>query len=87
MKSINPYNNHLISEYPEHTSGQVSEIIGQTHNAWLDWKNTSFEQRALLFRKVAQVLRNRKDEFALLITSEMGKIIRDRKSTRLNSSH
>jgi succinate-semialdehyde dehydrogenase / glutarate-semialdehyde dehydrogenase len=77
MKSINPYNNQIIAEYPDHTAVQAGGIIDQAHNAWLGWKNTSFEHRSACFRKAAQVLRNRKDEFALLITSEMGKIIRE----------
>jgi succinate-semialdehyde dehydrogenase / glutarate-semialdehyde dehydrogenase len=75
MKSINPYNNILIAEYPEHTLAQAGEIIDQVHAAWLEWKNTSFEHRSSCLRNAAQVLRNKKDEFATLITSEMGKII------------
>ena len=77
MKSINPYNNHLIAEYPEHTPAEVGAIIDQVHHAWLEWKETSFEHRTSCFRKTAQILRSRKDEFAALITSEMGKIIRE----------
>jgi succinate-semialdehyde dehydrogenase/glutarate-semialdehyde dehydrogenase len=77
MKSINPYTNQVIAEYPEHSSGQVSEIIQTVHETWLQWKETSFEQRSYLFRNAAQVLRDGKDEYARLITSEMGKIIRE----------
>jgi succinate-semialdehyde dehydrogenase/glutarate-semialdehyde dehydrogenase len=75
MKSINPYNNQLLAEYPEHTAVQADGIIGQAHAAWLHWRGIPFEDRAVCMRKAAQDLRNRKDEFAVLITSEMGKII------------
>jgi succinate-semialdehyde dehydrogenase / glutarate-semialdehyde dehydrogenase len=77
MKSINPFNNKLIKEYTENSPVEVREIISSTDVAWQKWKDTTFEQRAVCFRKAAQVLRSRKDEFALLITSEMGKIIRE----------
>ena len=77
MKTINPYTNRVIAEYPEHTPGQVSEIIRSVHETWRQWKETSFEHRALLFRNAAKVLREGKDDYARLITSEMGKIIRE----------
>ena len=77
MKSINPFNNTVIANYTEHTSAEVTAIISEVYADWPEWKNTPFEHRAASFRKAAQVLRNRKDEFAMLITSEMGKIIRE----------
>ncbi len=77
MKSLNPSSNKFIKEYPEHTASQVTDIITQVHSAWLSWKETTFEYRAGLFRKVAATLRKDQEQYARLMTSEMGKIIRE----------
>jgi succinate-semialdehyde dehydrogenase / glutarate-semialdehyde dehydrogenase len=77
MKSINPYTNLLIREYPEHSHEEASTILGKVHNAWLSWKNTPFVERSRLMKAAAEVLRERKQVYASLITQEMGKIIRE----------
>ncbi len=52
MKSINPYTTEVIREYPEHTPSEVNNIINDVHAEWLGWRETSFENRAKLFRNV-----------------------------------
>ncbi len=75
MKSINPANNELIKEYTEYTPEQVQSIIDDVDLEWKSWKNTSFEERAKLMRKAADILIEERDECASIITSEMGKVI------------
>jgi succinate-semialdehyde dehydrogenase/glutarate-semialdehyde dehydrogenase len=75
MKSINPYNNQLLAEYTEMTLEEVSVIVDQVFEAWQSWKQKSFQYRAGLMFKAADVLRAQKKELAVLITSEMGKRI------------
>ncbi|MDP4281051.1 MAG: NAD-dependent succinate-semialdehyde dehydrogenase [Bacteroidota bacterium] len=77
MKSINPATNLPIREYREHTPEEVQAIIIEVHKEWLRWKETSFEERSKLFRNLAHLLRENSDRYARLITSEMGKIIRE----------
>jgi succinate-semialdehyde dehydrogenase/glutarate-semialdehyde dehydrogenase len=77
MKAINPATNQLLREYPEHTRRDAAEIISNTHAAWSRWKNTTFESRAILMKNCALILRERKEEFALLMTLEMGKLLRE----------
>ena len=77
MKSVNPANNQLIKEYPEHSPEEVVEIINRTHTAWLQWKNNSFSIRREHMMNAAALLRTRKRELAVLMTLEMGKIIRE----------
>ncbi len=77
MRAINPKNNRLIKEYPEHTEEDVKKIIGLVQNAQQMWQNVPFEERAQKMHKAAQILRTRKEEFARLISDEMGKIIRE----------
>jgi len=75
MKSISPVNNLLIREYRDHTPEEVKEIILAVHKEWENWKQTSFEYRAGLFRNAAKILRSNKVSYARLMTEEMGKII------------
>lgn len=77
MKSINPTTNEIIKDYQEHTSEEVNLIIRDVHDAWLEWKETSFEYRAGLFRNVAKILRDNRESYGRLMTAEMGKIIRE----------
>ncbi len=75
MKSINPANSKEIKNYKEHTPQQCDQIIESVYDTWIEWKNTTFEQRSKLMFKAAEILEERKHEFGLLITREMGKII------------
>lgn len=80
MKAINPSNNELIKEYQEHSSSEISEIIKNTDQAFIQWRETSFTERSQLMRSVADILREDIDEFAKLMTLEMGKIINESKA-------
>lgn len=77
MKSINPFTGNLIQEYREHTAAEAGQIVEEVYRRWLLWKETSFEYRAGLMKRVAAVLRDRKDEFARMMTLEMGKLYRE----------
>jgi len=65
----------VVFEHTEHTPQEVEELISRAHNTFLKWKTLSFQQRGDLFRKLAALLREDKETFATLITTEMGKII------------
>ncbi len=75
MKAINPATNELIKDYKEHTSGEVADIIDAVHNEFLAWRETSFDHRKKLMLKAAAVLRENSEEYAKVITLEMGKVI------------
>jgi len=73
ISSVNPANNQTIKEYTAHTTNEVADKINQTHQAWLHWRNTRFEERSTLLHKLAEQLENRKNELAHLMAIEMGK--------------
>lgn len=73
MKSINPATGETIADYEEHSSGQVSEIVDRAHDRFVEWRSTSFDERAKLLRKAAEELENRKEDLARLMAEEMGK--------------
>ncbi|MCX6279512.1 MAG: NAD-dependent succinate-semialdehyde dehydrogenase [Bacteroidetes bacterium] len=77
MKSINPATGELVCEYAEHSDIEARQIIQEVHSAWLDWKETPFSHRALYLRKTSQILREKKDHYARLMTIEMGKLLRE----------
>src|SRR5690606_41253476 len=51
------------------------------------WSNTPFKKRAAAMKKIADDLHKNREKIGKLVTMEMGKTYKDRKSTRLNSSH
>lgn len=75
MKSINPYNQEVVFEHSELSESQVSKAIDNSNQAFKVWKITSFEVRSTLFLNLAEVLEKNKDEYAKIITLEMGKPI------------
>ena len=75
LKSINPSNNKLLKEYVEMTESESSEIILHAHKSFLKWKETPFNHRAELMKNAAKVLRQNSEEYSVLMTEEMGKLI------------
>jgi succinate-semialdehyde dehydrogenase / glutarate-semialdehyde dehydrogenase len=77
LQSINPTNDAVLSTYQEMSPSEVADIVDLTHAAHLAWRTTSFDERAGVLRRAAQVLRSRSGEWAQLMAAEMGKPVRD----------
>ncbi|HEY9113527.1 MAG TPA: aldehyde dehydrogenase family protein, partial [Bacteroidales bacterium] len=73
--TINPFTGEIISKYPGQTESQVNGIIQKANNSFLDWKYIPISQKGALFMQLAKILRKNKEDYARLITAEMGKII------------
>lgn len=73
IRSISPLSEEILSEYHTHSLEQVNEKIQSVHLAQLDWKTTTFQEKASVLRKVAENLRHNRDAYAQLIHLEMGK--------------
>ncbi|MBU3927613.1 MAG: aldehyde dehydrogenase family protein, partial [Bacteroidetes bacterium] len=80
ITTVNPATQKEIKDYPLLTLAEVNKLLSLNHDTYLNWKNSSISQRGDLFLKLASLLRERMDELALLITSEMGKILRESKA-------
>ncbi|MBS0349923.1 MAG: NAD-dependent succinate-semialdehyde dehydrogenase [Proteobacteria bacterium] len=76
IQTINPATGEVIKNYSEMNWNEVEKIIHSNHQAFLKWSNKSFQERAELIRKVADNLGRNKQQYAELITQEMGKPIR-----------
>ena len=77
LKSINPFNGEVLKTYEEMSPQAVDAAIGAAQEAFLSWRETSFAHRAGILRKVAQLMRERREELATIMTLEMGKKIGD----------
>jgi len=75
MKAINPATGELIKDHAEHNDAEAAHIVEQVHEAFRSWRETSFEYRAGLMHAAAEEQRKNKQEYAEIITQEMGKTI------------
>lgn len=75
FKSIHPFDQSLIGEFPLMRANTVHEKLGHAGKAFKDWKKTSFAYRSSLMLKVAALIRQNKEEYARTVTSEMGKLL------------
>lgn len=74
-KTINPATGEEIASYDRITADEAKEKIAKANKVFQSWKNESFEKRAKLMHKLADILENNTDKYATLATQEMGKII------------
>src|SRR5881394_2147974 len=77
IESINPATGEKLETYAPMPRATVDDIIGKSHEAFLDWRTRSFEQRAQVLRAAAQILRSKAETWARLMAREMGKPLRD----------
>ena len=75
FQSINPFSKALIAEHEVLTDAQLKRKLELAESAFKNWRHTSFQDRADKMKKLADILREKKEELGLLITNEMGKIL------------
>jgi len=73
--TINPATNEVIEQFDFATPQAVTQALEQGHAAFKQWRHSSFDTRAALLHKVAQVLEEEKEKHARLISLEMGKTL------------
>ncbi|CDF79273.1 succinate-semialdehyde dehydrogenase [NAD] [Formosa agariphila KMM 3901] len=75
FKTINPANGKTLSTYTYMDDSTVEKTIEHAHEAFLDWRFKSFEERAKIITAIGEELQNYKTELAELMTDEMGKLL------------
>jgi succinate-semialdehyde dehydrogenase / glutarate-semialdehyde dehydrogenase len=75
IASINPSTNETILEFEPFSEDDTVVAIGNAHDAYQRWKNTTFDQRKVCLQKFADLLRVDAEQYARMITLEMGKRI------------
>ena len=77
LQTINPANGKPGKVYTLDTLEDGFAAAKDAHRSFLEWRRTSFDERASVIRKAAHLLRKRETEFAQLMTAEMGKTLDD----------
>lgn len=75
FQTVNPATGQLIQEYHCLNESMIIEKINLGHDAYNDWKRSTFIERKKATLQLALLLQKRKDELALLMAQEMGKPI------------
>ncbi len=75
FKSINPYNNEEIATYTALTQDELDDTLNRSQVAFKSWQKVPLKERCQLIKKAGQVLRDNMEEYAKMITLEMGKPI------------
>jgi len=75
LESFNPATGEKIHSYPEMPSEKAKGILAKVQDAFLVWKNTGFAERSTLMNEAKKILLQKQEEYAQLMSLEMGKPI------------
>ena len=75
-QSTNPYNGKIVKSFDDIDDAQLEAKLAAAQDCFEQvWRRTSFAERKAVLSRAAAILRERTQEFAELITIEMGKLI------------
>jgi succinate-semialdehyde dehydrogenase/glutarate-semialdehyde dehydrogenase len=72
-QSVNPFDNKVVKSFDEITDAQLESKIAAAAACFATWKRTSYDDRAAIVNKAATLLHQQADQFARVMTLEMGK--------------
>ncbi len=75
IQTINPTTGEVLETFEPYSKEQINEALDQAHQTFLQWRTTTFAERAKHLHSVASHLRDRKTELARIAVLEMGKSI------------
>lgn len=73
--TLNPATEEIIAEAVSSDKDDVAKAVAVAKEAYLKWRLTPAPRRGEILFRLAQILTERKDELARLMTMEMGKIL------------
>lgn len=73
ITTINPATGKEIKSYNYMSDAEVNKIIEASHQAFLQWRETSHEERAKVITSIGDKLIEHKEDLARLMTEERGK--------------
>ena len=74
--AVDPATGKQTAEVPFASPTQTEQKVASAQAAYLDWRLLSVEERIRPLAEMGRLLRERKDALGALMTSEMGKPIR-----------
>lgn len=75
ITTVNPATGRTLTTYDSHSDAQLDDLLQRGHDATRAWGRVPVAERAAVVRGLAEHLRARRDEYAHLITEEMGKVL------------
>jgi succinate-semialdehyde dehydrogenase/glutarate-semialdehyde dehydrogenase len=75
--TVNPFTGETEKEFPFLEAGEIDGVIERAHAAFQEWRRRPVEERAAIVGRAAELMLERSDEFAALVTREMGKRIQE----------
>ena len=79
FQTINPFTGEKLKSFNEISTAELDEKLQKAATCFDTWRKTGFNERKKVIQKVADLMRERSDELATLITLEMGKRIKESK--------
>lgn len=76
IDTVNPSTGKVIATYDNISPEEVSRKVKFARDAFAKWKKLDIAERAEYIRKLGRVMRKNREEYARLVTEEMGKPIR-----------
>lgn len=71
--TVNPFTGQTEQTFEPTPTDQLDGIVGRAHAAYEQWRERPVEERAGVVRRAAELMDERREELARLITTEMGK--------------
>ncbi len=72
-KVVNPANGEILAELPLASDADLDEALAAAAAGFDQWRRVDVNMRAATLRKVAELIRQRAEEIAVLMTTEQGK--------------
>ncbi|TLX99913.1 MAG: aldehyde dehydrogenase family protein, partial [Thaumarchaeota archaeon] len=76
IETINPSTGKAIAAYDNESPEQVNRKVKAAREALSKWKKLDLAERAEYMRRLGRVMRKNREEYARLVTEEMGKPVR-----------
>jgi succinate-semialdehyde dehydrogenase/glutarate-semialdehyde dehydrogenase len=76
IETINPATGKVIGSYNSMSTEEVNQKTKNARISFEEWKNLDISERCTYMRRLGRVMKKNKEDYAKLITEEMGKPIR-----------
>jgi succinate-semialdehyde dehydrogenase/glutarate-semialdehyde dehydrogenase len=76
-RTVNPYTGQMLAEFDFLTPHEVDAAVVHADTAYATWRRQPVTDRAAVVRRAGELMLERSDELASLITLEMGKRIKE----------
>ncbi|MEZ7502043.1 NAD-dependent succinate-semialdehyde dehydrogenase [Psychrobacter sp. Arc29] len=74
ITTVNPATGEDIKNYDYMSNDEVNKIVDASHNAFLEWRTVSHEERGRVIKSIGDKLMDYKEELSKLMTEERGKL-------------